>query len=151
MNNFTYCVPTEIIFGRGAEEQTAAAVKRLSQEAERLQYRLTGLENAEFAQVAEDLRDRGDVLVFRQDLDADGVRKLALAVQDTCGGRCAVFSGSDEDGYKYVLAELGGDIRELGQMMNQMLHGRGGGKPGFVQGTVQATRSEIHGFFQLFA
>ena len=28
MNNFTYCVPTEIIFGRGAEEQTAAAVKR---------------------------------------------------------------------------------------------------------------------------
>ena len=28
MNNFTYCVPTEIIFGRGAEAQTAAAVKR---------------------------------------------------------------------------------------------------------------------------
>jgi len=28
MNNFTYCVPTEIIFGRGAEEQTAAAAKR---------------------------------------------------------------------------------------------------------------------------
>ena len=131
--------------------ETAAAVKRLSQEAEKLQYRLTGLENAEFAQVAEDLRDRGDVLVFRQDLDADGVRKLALAVQDTCGGRCAIFSGSDEDGYKYVLAEPGGDIRELGQMLNQMLHGRGGGKPGFVQGTVQATRSEIHGFFQLFA
>ncbi len=28
MNNFTYCVPTEIIFGRGAENGTAAAVKR---------------------------------------------------------------------------------------------------------------------------
>ncbi len=28
MNNFTYCVPTEIIFGRGAEQETAAAVKR---------------------------------------------------------------------------------------------------------------------------
>ncbi|MBO4853045.1 MAG: iron-containing alcohol dehydrogenase, partial [Schwartzia sp.] len=28
MNNFTYCVPTEIIFGRDAERQTAAAVKR---------------------------------------------------------------------------------------------------------------------------
>ena len=131
--------------------ETAAAVKRLAQEHEALEYRLTGLENAEFAQVAEDLRDRGDVLVFRRDLDADGVRRLAIAVQDTCGGRCAIFSGSDEDGYKYVLAEPGGDIRELGQMMNQMLRGRGGGKPGFVQGTVQATRSEIHGFFELFA
>ena len=131
--------------------ETAGAVKRLAEENEQLKYRLTGMENADFQKIAEDLRDRGDVLVFKKDLTADGVKRLAIQVQETCGGRCAIFSGTDEDGYKYVLAEPEGDVRELVQLMNQMLHGRGGGKPGFCQGTVQATQSEINGFFQLFA
>lgn len=65
-----------------------------------------------------------------------------------CGGRCAVFSGSDAEGYKYCVAEDGGDLRQLTKEMNAALHGRGGGKPFFVQGSVSASRREIEIFFE---
>jgi alanyl-tRNA synthetase len=61
----------------------------------------------------------------------------------------AVFAGDDEEGYKYAIGTPEGDVRELAKEMNAALHGRGGGKPGFVQGSVQATAAEIDAFFGL--
>ena len=75
------------------------------------------------------------------------MRKLAVAVMERCGGRCAVFSGDDEAGYKYALGQTGGDLRELVRQMNASLSGRGGGKPFFAQGSVGAKRAEIEAFF----
>ena len=40
-----------------------------------------------------------------------------------------------------------GDLRPLVQALNTALHGRGGGKPSFAQGSVQADRVEIEAFF----
>ena len=131
--------------------ETAGAVENLKQENADLKYRITGMENSEFSRIAEDLRDKGDVLVFRESMTSDNLRRLANEIRMTCGGRCAVFSGTDEAGYQYALAEKDGDVRELAEFLNQVLHGKGGGKPGFIQGSLKATRSEIHGFFQLMA
>ena len=77
----------------------------------------------------------------------DGVRKLAVAVMERCAGRCAVFSGDDEAGYKYAVGEVGGDLRALVKQMNAALSGRGGGKPFFAQGSVGAKRAAIEAFF----
>ena len=126
--------------------ETAAAVRRLSEETAALQYRLTGLEMESFARTAERLRGAGDVLLFQEGLSADGVRKLAIAVLETCGGTCAVFSGADKS-YKYALGVKDGELRETVQALNAALNGRGGGKNGFAQGSVQATRAEIEAFF----
>ena len=60
----------------------------------------------------------------------------------------AVFSGSDESGYSFCLATRDGDLRTFGKEMTQALNGRGGGKPGFIQGSVKAEKSEIEVFFQ---
>ncbi len=129
--------------------ETAAAADRLADENEALKYRLTGLENADFQRVAEDLSGRGNVLVFRDDLNADGARRLADAVQQTCGGCAAVFAGTDEGGYKYALACPREEILDLTRALNEALHGRGGGGPNFTQGSVQATREQIQAFFVL--
>jgi len=45
------------------------------------------------------------------------------------------------------MVNKGADIAPLGKQLNSQLNGRGGGKPGFFQGSVKATRGEIEGFF----
>ena len=129
-------------------EGTAAAVKRLQEELAAASYRTVGLENRVFTAMAESYAGEGDTLIFEEGLSPDGVRRLADAVLDRCSGLCAVFSGSDEVGYKYAIGQRGGDLRALVKEMNTALHGRGGGKPFFAQGSVQCTKAEIEEFFR---
>ena len=126
--------------------ETAEAAERIQQELAQTKYRLSKLEDQLFAQKAEALRGAGDVLLFEEDLRPDALRRLADALRQTCGGRCAVFSAA-ETGFQYAMAQEDGDLRELCKTMNQQLCGRGGGKPGFVQGSVAASRAEIETFF----
>ena len=126
---------------------TAAAVERLKGEQEQAQYRLVGLENREFARRAEELSGAGNVLLIEPPMSPESVRKLAAAVVETCGGRCAVFAGDDASGYKYAIGERNGNLRELVKELNRALQGRGGGKPDFVQGSVQGKKAEIEAFF----
>lgn len=126
--------------------ETAKAVKNLTDEAERLRQQVYAMENAQFAAKAEQLRGQGNVLVKMDGLSADGVRRAAIAIQETCGGRAAVFSGDEENGYKYAVGEPDGNLRDWVKELNGALHGRGGGKPGFVQGSVAAKWDEIVAF-----
>lgn len=128
--------------------ETAEAVRRALDELAQQKARAAALETRVFEAQAESLRGRGNVLLFEDGLTPDALRRLGDAVMTRCGGRCAVFSGSDAEGYKYCVAEDGGDLRQLTKEMNAALHGRGGGKPFFVQGSVSASRREIETFFE---
>lgn len=126
--------------------ETGAVARQFSQELSDTKFRLHQLEDQLFEQVARDYAGRGDVALFYPDLTPDGVRRLAVKLMETCGGRAAVFSGTDESGYKYALGQEGGDLREVTRALNLALDGRGGGKPGFTQGSVRAIRAEIEAF-----
>ena len=76
-------------------------------------------------------------------MTAEGVRRLCDAVAAVCGGRCAVFSGTDGEGYKYAVSLPGGDLRALVKALNTGLNGRGGGKPTYAQGRVAADRQTV--------
>lgn len=127
-------------------QETAKAVRAMAAELEEKKQQLFSMENAQFAARAEQLRGQGNVLVNLAGLSADGVRRAAIAIQETCGGRAAVFSGNDKQGYKYAVGQIGGDLREWVKVLNAALSGRGGGKPGFVQGSVSAKWDEIVAF-----
>ncbi len=127
--------------------ETAGAVSRLLEENQLLKGRLAALEDARFAALAGQYRDAGDLLLFEEGLSPDSLRRMAAAVLETCGGRCACFSGQDGSGYRYAIGQAGGDLRELTRTLNQALSGRGGGKPNFVQGSVQADQAAIRDFF----
>lgn len=127
--------------------ETSDAVRRLQQELADTRQQLAELENRIFAEKAAQFAGAGDVLTFEADLSADAVRRLAVAIMERCGGRCAVFSGNDTDGYKYAIGEENGDLRGFVKAMNGALQGRGGGKPFFAQGSVAAARAEIEAFF----
>ena len=77
----------------------------------------------------------------------DRARRLADTVAHSCGALAAVFAG-EADSYVYALVHAdGADIAPLVKSMNQSLHGRGGGRGGFAQGSVQASSEEIAAFF----
>lgn len=128
--------------------ETGAAAERLLKENEALKSRIVSLEEGRFAALAGQYAGAGDVVLFEDGLSSDGLRRLCDAVLHSCGGRCACFSGEDGSGYKYAVGQAGGDLRGFVKELNQALSGRGGGKPDFVQGGVQASREEIEGFFQ---
>ena len=50
---------------------------------------------------------------------------------------CAVFSGNDAAGYRYVIGSRDVDVRNMAKELNAAFEGRGGGRPEMVQGTVQ--------------
>ena len=128
--------------------ETAGAVERLLEENAVLKSRLMALEESRFAALAGQYAGAGDVVLFEDSLSPDALRRLCDAVLHSCGGRCACFSGEDVSGYKYAVGQAGGDLRGFVKELNQVLSGRGGGRPDFVQGSVQAGRREIEAFFQ---
>ncbi len=128
-------------------EDTAQAVERMKAESEEKSRRIAEMEESIFASIAEENRGKGNVLLFKGDMDPNSVRRLCVAVGEVCGGRAAVFAGSAES-YKYAMMEDGGDLRALTKDMNTALNGRGGGKPFFVQGSVTANEEAIRNFFE---
>lgn len=128
--------------------ETGEAARKMNDTLAQLKYQAAGLEKRIYAEIASAYTNRGDVLHFEEGLDSTGIRTLADAIADTCGGTAAVFSGNEDEGYGFCLAAREGDLRPLGKAMTQALKGRGGGKPQFQQGRVQARRDEIEGFFR---
>ncbi len=131
--------------------EAAAAVERLTEELTAAKARMAELEGEVFSHKAHEYCGKGDVVLVEPPLRPDGVRRLADAVAKECGGLAAVFAG--EDGrYNYALVRAdGADIAPLVKAMNAALTGRGGGRSGFAQGSVQTDADTIHAFFNNFA
>ena len=127
---------------------TLSAVSRLTEELEMAKQRQAQLETQLFSYISWEYTDAGDVLLIQPPMRSDAIRRLADAVAQQSGGLAAVFAG-DSGNYAYALVRT--DKAELGSLvkaLNQALRGRGGGRNGFAQGSVQAEPAEIQAFFQ---
>ena len=127
--------------------ETAAAVERTLAEFNAVKQEKARWEGRCFQATAASLHGAGDLLLFEDDLSPDSLRRLCVEVMAVCGGRCAVFSGTDGAGYAYAVGLENGDLRAFVKDMNAALNGRGGGKPNFAQGRVAAKRAEIEAFW----
>jgi alanyl-tRNA synthetase len=128
-------------------QETGEAARKMNDLLAAQKYRISGLEKQIFAGIAAGYAGSGNVLHFEADLDGTGVRELADAIAEICGGTASVFSGNEEGGYAFCLISRTDDLRQLGKDMTKTLNGRGGGKPNCQQGRVQAGRSAIEAFF----
>ena len=128
-------------------QDTLAAVERLEAELSAAKVRMAHLEETAFEAIARENEGRGDVLLFQPAMKGDSVRKLADAVAKRAGGLAAVFAGEDGQ-YAYALVQADGqDISPLVKDLNKALNGRGGGRNGFAQGSVQAEETVIRELF----
>lgn len=128
-------------------QETGEAARRMNDALSAEQVTNAMLWKRIFAGIAGRLENTGNVLYFEDALTPNQLRELADAIAERCGGIAAVFSGRDGEGFAYALVTRTGDLRALGAQMNAALSGRGGGKPIFQQGRVQAKRCEIEAFF----
>ena len=127
--------------------ETLSAVERLEAELAAVKEQSAALEAELFDAIARENAGTGNALLFRAATRPDSVRRLADTVARQCGGLAAAFAGQDGDGYVYALVRADGAAFSVKEM-NAALHGRGGGRGGFAQGSVQATRADIEAFFR---
>lgn len=127
--------------------ETNAAAERMAEELASVKYRVSQVENELFSLKAKAYAGENDVLLFESAMGPDAVRRFADAILAGCTGRIAIFAGDDETGYKYALCKKDGDLRETVKALNAACNGRGGGKPFFAQGSVQASRAQLEAFF----
>ena len=127
--------------------ETGEAARKVNEALAAEKFRANSLQKEIFANIAEGYADQGDVVYFAHDLQPGQVRDLADAIAGVCGGTAAVFSGCDGEGYSACLVNKAEDVKKLGKSMSETLNGRGGGKTGYFQGSVKATKEEICNFF----
>ena len=126
--------------------ETGAAAQKFNDMLTQEKYRSVGLQRKIFAAVATSFAGASGALHFEENLNPGQVRELADAIAEKAQ-TAIVCSGSDEAGYAICIISKTADTRQLGKAVNQALNGRGGGKPGAFQGSVQATREQIEAFF----
>ena len=83
------------------------------------------------------------VCLFEERLDGNLPRDFMNMVldKDTCV--CAVFTGNETSGFRYVIGSRTQDMRPISKALNAEFSGRGGGKPEMVQGSLVGTKAAI--------
>lgn len=128
------------------EYETAVEVERLQEELAMKKAKIAELERKFLEQKVETLDISGEIVCLFEETDPVMTRELVNLLLKKGAKMAAVFSGNEREGYRYVLGSRSMDVRENGKLLNEAFHGRGGGKPEMVQGTVQGKREEIEAF-----
>lgn len=126
-------------------EEVAEAVEKLQARMRDADFRYAALKKELFAEKSKNVSGE-KCCVFDNGGSADDARIFADMLADKVK-IAAVFSGSDDDGYKYAVVSRTEDCREIGKSLNAACNGRGGGKPDMIQGSVAADKETIEKFF----
>ena len=131
--------------------ETAAAVRRLISENEKLKARAAEL-SRELARIKAEAIEptEGNICLFDNVLDEPALRTLVNEAVKKCSGLAAVFSGDDETGYRYIIGSRNADLRKAAKSINSGISGRGGGSPEMIQGSCTACSLTIQNFLTNF-
>ena len=88
----------------------------------------------------------GNLCVFENALSEAAARELVNLLAEKCAV-AALFSGSDETGYSYIIGSRRAELRAAAKEINAALSGRGGGRSEMIQGSVSASEERIRRFF----
>ena len=124
--------------------EVTQAVQRVLNEQQSMKERCDALSLALIRYMAEaEPATAGNILVFDGTLGEIAQRELANLLMEKAGGFAAVFCGSDEDGWRYIIGSKRLDLRAMSREINAAVQGRGGGTPQMIQGSARANRAEI--------
>ncbi len=129
--------------------QTGEAARKMHEALAAEKLRANKLQSAIFDGIAEGFRGRERVLSWQPGLEPGQLRELADKLARVCEGWAAVLSGTD-GAYTLCIVSAGADIGPLCQALKAQLGARGGGKPGYFQGSIPAGREEIEAVFAEF-
>ncbi len=126
--------------------RTAEAAERVMCERDALKRRaaLLSRRTVELMAAAEPYRE-GSICVFDRLLDETALRELANLLSEKCSCLAAVFFPAGE-GWRYIIASGGIDLREHADEINSGISGRGGGSAAMIQGQAHGGEREIRDF-----
>lgn len=125
--------------------ETSSAVKRLLSEKEMLAVERMNLEKKYIAVLVKSYENCDNVILFVKETSSEGLRLLTVALSHAVLGVAFCFTSS-ENGFRYGIASQKQDVRPFAQGLKESFHGRGGGKPNLVQGTVSGTEKDLREF-----
>ena len=126
--------------------ETGEAARTMNRRLAESEYRANSLQKQIYDQMAQSYRNKGNVLLYCPDCPPAELRELADRIADVCGGTAFLYSGS-EGSCNVCLVSRTDDLKELGKELKTRFQARGGGRPGYFQGTVRATAEELEVFF----
>ena len=126
------------------EYEVADAVRHLKEEHSSLKGKLANLQQKMMVYRANEIEVDDEItVVFDAELSGNGPRELMNLLLDRGVKVAAVFAGTDENGYRYVIGSRVCDVRPISKKINALFNGRGGGKPEMVQGSLSGSEEEI--------
>lgn len=118
------------------EEEVFSEVSRLKEEISHGKVRLAQLQEKLLSYKVEQIpRTQKVVVLFEEELSGNAPRELVNLVLERGAVIGAVFAGTEEEGYRYVVGSRTCDTRIFAKCLNGAFGGRGGGKPEMVQGS----------------
>ena len=83
------------------------------------------------------------------DGDYTDIMRFALGeLKSRFNGLCAVFAGSDEGGYRYLIEYDGKDLVDLAEKLRANFEIKGGGRSGSLQGNLIGSKESINAFLE---
>ncbi len=126
------------------QENLVDAVKRIKESALMLKQELT-VAKKEYIEVKITQLPEGQehAFLFENGLDAFTMRNAVNQMTELHEGVCGIFSGTEEDGYQFILGSKTRDTRKVMEQLKEQLNAKGGGSPAMVQGSLTADREAI--------
>ena len=130
-------------------ENVYPQVGRLKEEVKELSARVKAAAAKDLIRRAEALPEGTEnAALTAEEADAAAVREAVNAMMKRHEGFCGIFTGAEGKGYSFVIGSRTKDCRELCAHLRECFGARGGGKPEMVQGSVNASESELLELFR---
>ncbi len=127
--------------------EVSGAVERLLAERDALKERVAELSLRLVDTIAAATEEtEGNLCVFNPGLDEIASRELVNRLMERCGGFAAVFTGSDETGWRYIIGSRTVNLRNCARDINAALSGCGGGRPEMIQGQASAPEAVLRAY-----
>jgi len=126
------------------ELEVSDAVHHLKDEVVSLKGKLSNLQQKMIGYRANEIEIAEEItVVFDSEISGNGPRELMNLLLDRGAKVAAVFAGTENNGYRYVIGSRISDVRPLSKKINTAFNGRGGGKPEMVQGSLSGSEAAI--------
>lgn len=126
------------------QSEIADGVDRLLDDISALKGQISRLKRERLERLLATLEEGdGSICVFEELDDMPALRNFINEAVKKTERVCAVFSGNNEAGYKYIIASNTVDLRAKSKDINTALGGKGGGSSIMIQGSCTAKREDI--------
>lgn len=128
--------------------ETKEAVERLMKERNEIKEQLVAAKKQIFELKRDSLKeDETCAVFFEENMEPFELRLFTEMLLEKVPS-AAVFSGNDEEGYKYAVGSTKTDMSAFIKEANKALGGRGGGRGNIMQGAFTASRDETERYIR---